>query len=354
MMTEPTLHYRLNHLVCTAIMLLALFMGKAIAADVSAQLFSYKDWDLTCDNTLTCRAAGYAAEGTEKGATVLLTREAGTGTPVINHVMLAHYDDEQQQENIPPDLVIGDHSLGALMFAGDEYWQMNETQAERFLTALKKGEPIAFRDNGQDYALSSAGSSAVLLKMDTIQGRVNTAGAILRKGKASEEGIRQPVPAPVIIQAPVKEKALRPMTPQELAMIKPKVLQVLNMDKDQSCMDEYQAGLWQIAQLSKTSSLVSFPCWFAAYNHGNAYFVISNDMATPPVMVTDSATDYDKGEISFSMKGRGLGDCWSSQSWVWNGDAFVTSAMNNTGRCMLIRPGGAWDIPEYVSQINPP
>lgn len=342
------------HLGLTAILLSAILSGQAVAGDHAAQVFSHKDWDLTCDNTLTCRAAGYAADGTEKGATVLLTRKAGQGTPVLNLVMLAHYDDEQWHETTPPDLLIAGRSVGSLTFAGDESWRMNEAQFGLFLAALKKDEPIAFRGNGQDYALSSAGSSAVLLKMDDIQGRVNTPGAILRKGTASGADIKQPIPTPVITQAPVTDNALRPMTAQESAMIKPAVLQVLQADKDQPCMDEYQEGTWEIAQLSQTSSLVSVPCWFAAYNHGNAYFVISNDMKSSPVMVTDSATDYDKGEIFFAMKGRGLGDCWSSQSWVWNGSTFVTSAIKNSGRCMLIRPGGAWDIPEYVSQVKTP
>lgn len=331
----------------------------AAEGEYSGESFSHKEWDLTCDNTLTCRAAGYDAGETEHGATVLLTRKAGKGTPVMNRVMLAHYNEQEDggqsgKESAPPDLIINGHSAGALTSAEDEAWKMNADQAEQFLTALKQDWPVSFRYGGQDYGLSAAGSSAVLLKMDDIQGRVNTPGAILRKGNGDESGIRPPVPAPVIIRAPVTDNALRPMTPQEQALIKPAVLELLKADKEQTCMDEYQEGDWQIAQLNQTSSLVSVPCWYAAYNHGDAYFVIQNDMKADPVMVTDSATDYEKGEIFFSMKGRGLGDCWQTQSWVWDGKAFVIQGVNNTGRCQLIRAGGAWDIPEYVSQVKGP
>ncbi|HRK87093.1 MAG TPA: DUF1176 domain-containing protein, partial [Alcaligenes faecalis] len=72
--------------------LLAMSMGSAAAQSAGAT-FSHKDWDLICDNTLTCRAAGYAKDGVDKGATVVLTRQAGRDTPVMNRVMLAHYDD---------------------------------------------------------------------------------------------------------------------------------------------------------------------------------------------------------------------------------------------------------------------
>lgn len=345
----PNILYRFT---LTAVMLSAIGAGSAAAEENATLVFSHKDWDLTCDNTLTCRAVGYASDGTEKGATVLFTRQAGSGTPVINRVMLAHYDDDQPSETPPPTLLIDAHSAGTLTPAGDEAWQMNDAQTTLFLTALQKDQALAFSVNGQNYEISSAGSSAVLLKMDDAQGRINTPGAILRKGNISESGVKPPIAAPVIIRAPVTDKALRPMTAQESAQIKPAMLQVLNADKEQSCMDEYQVGLGKIAKLNQTSSLVSIPCWRAAYNYGDAYFVISNDMQSPPVMVTDSATDYEQGVLTFAMKGRGLGDCWNSQSWIWDGKSFVPNAMNNTGRCMLIRPGGAWDIPEYVTQVK--
>ena len=98
-------------LMRTVAMSLVLCVGSA-AANAAAVTFSHKDWDLSCDNTLTCRAAGYAADGEESGSTVLLTRKAGSGEPVGNQVMLAHYSDAEQQEKSPPELVIAGRSAG--------------------------------------------------------------------------------------------------------------------------------------------------------------------------------------------------------------------------------------------------
>lgn len=337
----------------TATLLLALCMGSA-AANAAAVTFSHKDWDLSCDNTLTCRAAGYAADGEEQGSTVLLTRKAGSGEPVANKVMLAHYSDAQWQEGSPPELIIAGRKAGSLSFSGDESWQMDEAQLSRFLTALKKDEAISFRQSGSTYVFSGAGSSAVLLKMDDVQGRVNTPGAILRKGKGSESSVKAPIAAPVITRAPVMDKSLRPMTEREDALIRPVLLKVLAADEEQSCSDDILSEPWGIARLNQQFSLVGAPCWLAAYNGGSAYFLIKNNVQSDPVLVSTGATDYDNGTISSSMKGRGLGDCWSYEASVWDGTRFVESERGDTGRCALIRAGGAWNIPEHVSQIVEP
>ena len=43
-----------------------------------------------------------------------------------------------------------------------------------------------------------AGASAVLLKMDEVQGRVGTPGALVRRGAKPESSVMAPVPAPVV------------------------------------------------------------------------------------------------------------------------------------------------------------
>ena len=58
--------------------------------------FSHKDWEVVCDNTLTCRAAGYSAEE-GSGGSVLLTRQAGAGTAVSGELMLAEVTDSDRR-----------------------------------------------------------------------------------------------------------------------------------------------------------------------------------------------------------------------------------------------------------------
>ncbi|WP_440867410.1 DUF1176 domain-containing protein [Symbiopectobacterium purcellii] len=81
--------------------------------------FSHKRWDLTCDNTLTCRAEGYSPGNERYNVAVLLTRDAGAGTPVDNQVMLTYLLDNEGA--LPyrgtPQLLIDGHALGSLQVA---------------------------------------------------------------------------------------------------------------------------------------------------------------------------------------------------------------------------------------------
>jgi hypothetical protein len=62
-------------------------------SDLPSTTFSHKDWELPCDNTRTCRAAGYHEEDDGPNATILLTRAAGPNQPVKVELQLA--DDER-------------------------------------------------------------------------------------------------------------------------------------------------------------------------------------------------------------------------------------------------------------------
>lgn len=325
-------------------------LGICAAPAPDSVSFSYKDWDLICDNTLTCRAAGYSSSDTDPAATVLLTRKAGPSTAIVNRVMLADYDgDIASKSPGTPILYIDDKSLGRLLTVDGDAWQMSEPQFTAFKLALRRDSKISFKDKVQEYIFSGAGSSAVLLKMDDVQGRPGTPGAVFKKGSSSETNVKMPVAIPVIVKAPVRDKQSRDMTPEEMARIKPTLLGLASQAND--CREERINGTWQIANLNENQSLVIVPCWMGAYNFGDVYYVISNDMTTSPERVTDSATSYEDGVVYFSMKDRGLGDCWSNEEWVWDGKRFDLSAATTTGRCRLIRAGGAWDLPTRVTKV---
>lgn len=331
-------------------LLLAVSQGAVAAPSPESLSFSHKDWDLVCDNTLTCRAVGYSADDVDPAVTVLITRTAGPSTPVTNLVMPGDYDGEAATKTPgAPQLLIDKHSLGTLLAVDGDAWKMSETQFTAFKQALRRDSKISFKNNLHEYPFSGAGSSAVLLKMDDIQGRVGTTGALIKQGSNSESDVKMAVPQPVIVKAPVRDKKSRDMTPQETALIKPVLLNLVGKNSD--CDDQRLNETWQIASLNEKQSLVIAPCWMAAYNFGDEYFVISNDMSSPPVLVTDSATSYEDGIVGFFMKGRGLGDCLSLQEWAWDGERFVPSAAQDTGRCRLIRPGGAWELPTLTTRV---
>ncbi|MFX9065572.1 DUF1176 domain-containing protein, partial [Acinetobacter baumannii] len=63
--------------------------------------FDHKDWQLACDNTRTCRAAGYSVDGDEMPVSILLTRKAGPGQAVTGEVMIGNLDNEEMFKKLP-------------------------------------------------------------------------------------------------------------------------------------------------------------------------------------------------------------------------------------------------------------
>lgn len=70
-------------------------------------------------------------------------------------------------------------------------------------------------------------------------------------------------------------------------------------------------------------------------------------------LVTASGGDDDGREINSAHKGRGLGDCWSTASWGWDGRRFVQTDEATTGLCRLVAAGGAWLMPTLVTEVKP-
>src|SRR5262252_361888 len=96
-----------------AFALLPVLAGAAAGESVR---FEHKDWELSCDNTRTCRAAGYQHDENAPAVSVLLTRSAGPGQAVTGKVALGSYD---VQGSNPPSparvtLAIAGRSLGTV------------------------------------------------------------------------------------------------------------------------------------------------------------------------------------------------------------------------------------------------
>ncbi|CAG73694.1 putative exported protein [Pectobacterium atrosepticum SCRI1043] len=332
----------------------------AFPTTFSDSTFFHKDWEIVCDNTLTCRAAGYSPE--EKGmgedtgtqdVSLLITRHAGQNTPITAEVTLAEVDKE-----IPKGtrltLAIDGVDKGVLTSTEDNLWQLNETQIPAVLQALKGRGKVAFLHDGMVSELSGAGAYAVLLKMDERQGRIGTTDAITKKGNKSSE--LSAVAAPVIYAAATSQEPSRNLTNAEQAAIQKKLLKTL---KEDDCYDfppqeERVAEPMMITPLNGSMSLLSTLCWRAAYNEGYAYWVIDNAMQTQPQLMTTIGVGYENGEITAVQKGRGLADCMSDSAWVWDGKTFQQSRASITGSCRMIRLGGTWDLPYWTATVIRP
>lgn len=328
-------------------------LSAPVMAQESGVSFSHKDWEVVCDNTLTCRAAGYSSEEGTVGS-VLFTRQAGANTVVSGELTLGEVADS----DVPADRVtlwINDQPAGEVK-PGIVDWELSAIQTQKIIAAVKGSEKVEFKGGPDSFVLSGEGAYAVLLKMDDVQGRPGTPGALTKKGDRPESSVRAAIPAPVIHQVKPENSQERTLTTPELAVLRPKLLATLNEDalceRIQPSKD-YEAETISLTPLDNTHSLISTLCWRAAYNEGYGYWLVDSKLEGKPVLITDSGSDYVEGVISLSQKGRGIGDCWSMASWVWDGETFRQSNQATTGMCRNIRLGGTWDLPTWVTDVKP-
>ncbi|WMJ69048.1 DUF1176 domain-containing protein [Stenotrophomonas sp. 24(2023)] len=338
------------------ILMLLAVAGLAQAAPVEGIRFTHNDWTLACDNTRTCRAAGYQDEdGDNLPVSVLLTRKGGPEQKVSAQLMLGQYDETTMPARLA--LQINGKDLGALPLR-DGTADLSETQTRALLASLARSSRIvALGNDGRRWTVSDRGATAVLLKMDEFQGRLDTPGALVRKGTRSEAAVLPALPPPTVTLA-----KLVPTRPADTALARSPALRAAlaavtsSEDCDALAADSMlaQEGVeLTVKRLGKDTLLVSMPCWRGAYNEGSGYWVTRDRAPYQPVLVTTLGGDDDGATINAAHKGRGLGDCWSTKAWGWNGTAFVMTADANSGLCRLVAAGGAWEMPTLVTQVNP-
>ena len=342
---------------CKPMLFVLAMLSLSAQAVQSGKTLEHKDWEVVCDNTRTCRIAGYAKEEDPSGS-ILLTRAAGPGTETVGEVTLGDTeDDSEPAEKLT--LWINGKSAGDLV-AADDNWRMSASQTSAVISAVKGSGKVEFKGGTKPFQLSGEGAYAVLLKADDVQGRIGTPGALTKKGNKPESSVVKAVPAPVIQAAKTLGGEPRLLTAAESDALKTRLLATVNHNDDDTCDSLYSPaensdpetdGL-TLTPLDDTHALLSALCWRAAYNEGYGYWVIDNQLKGKPELVTISGSDYDKGEITSVQKGRGIGDCMSQESWVWDGKAFRKSYDGGTGMCRYIHAGGTWDLPTLVTDVK--
>lgn len=336
----------MNLLSRTLSLLLLAAAGAQAKPIVSVQ---YKDWSVICDNTRHCEAAGYQTESgddaTQSDPVVLvLRRDAGPGAPLS---AMLEVSVNEGGEAGPLTVKAGKVSVGPHP-SGQE---LNKDQLTKLWPALLKAPTAEASDGKRRWIVSLAGLNAALLKMDEVQGRLDTPGALLRKGARPEANVLPPLPAPQLAAAPVGP---------ELKGDDKLVAAVLKALPSGDCPDAPASGRDQtVHRLSGGKLLVLRECYRAAYQ--SAYEVaIVNDK--PPFKrvagMMPKAVDgseeqllnasFSDGVLNEYVKGRGIGDCGSARSWLWTATGFQLYSEEEAPACRGI-PGGVMH-PVFVAK----
>lgn len=335
--------------------------------------FVAEDWQVVCDNTLTCRAAGYTKEEyLDHPASILLVAEPKKALPKAYVTVLTSDEKSASVSGDNPSTVelwLNDKSYGAIR--DDE---LNAEQTKQIIRHARINTKIELRGGNASWIISDKGMSAVLLKLDEVQGRVGTSLALVSQDSANKQTPKSAKAKPIVRKSDdylAQDK--KQLDAKKLAYFQANINKWIDIDavqfvgsadKTGDCelinpsseaainIAEYAASSlgWDFIPINANYTLASHLCWRGAYNMGVGYWTINNANPSKPQFITSSGTEYYDGEISAIHRDRGIGDCWNSKTWVWDGKRFAMTEDSSTGMCRGF-VGGAWDLPTYVSEV---
>ena len=335
------------------VLLLTLLPVAAMATSIK-DIGNYQDWDLVCDNTGTCRMAGYQDESSDP-VSILFTRAAGENAAVEGKFTILPFGETDRDVQVGQDIEIwlNGKSLGTVKHISDDAPdKLTEEQTKALLSGLKKESEIRLTYGKTTLKVSDKGAAAAMLKMDEFQQRLNTPSALIRQGQ-EKHAVLAPQAAPKVEAVSVNNRKTIELKRGEKQFNH--VLALLR--KANSCDDEdITSQDITLYPLTQNKVLAEALCVRGAYQGTNYYAVLDNKLSKVEQVLAEqyNRAEYDEKQgyafVRGTYKGRGVGDCWSSQDAVWNGKIFIRTSEWTTGSCKGF-PGGAWQLPTFVSDI---
>jgi hypothetical protein len=288
----------------------------ASAAGAQAQLsWAHGDWQLVCDNTRTCRAAGYTAESQTIRSSVLIERAAGPGTPLTLSWKVEVGESAAEEVRPPVQLKVGALSLKA---------------GQPTLSAEDSAKLVASMLNAPHLGFEKAGNRA-----------------------EAEVAPALPAPRPRVLAALSTQAADASLHKLMWAAV-----------RERSCWEslpDSESPSQTAMRLDSRTWLLVRECSRAAYQGGSMAWLVSTTPPYRPKPVSFPTSQKSEavhelvglelmdGIVSSAAKGRSVGDCWSSAEWGWTGERLELLSENSRGRCRGFA-GGAWDLPTYVTE----
>ena len=336
------------------VLLLTLLPVAAMATSIKG-IGNYQDWDLVCDNTGTCRMAGYQDESSDP-VSILFTRAAGENAAVEGKLTIVPFGEADRDVQVGQDIEIwlNGKSLGTVKHISDDAPdKLTEEQTKALLSGLKKESEIRLTYGKTTLKVSDKGAAAAMLKMDEFQQRLNTPSALIRQGQ-EKHAVLAPKVEPKIDAVSVKNRKTTELKLGEKQY--DNVLALLRKAHD-GCVDEdLESQDITIYPLTHNKVLAEALCFKGAYQGTNYYAVLDDKLSKVEQVLAEQYNEagYDEKQgyafVRGSYKGRALGDCWAGQDAVWNGKIFIRTSHWMTGACKGL-PGGTWQLPIFVSNI---
>lgn len=317
----------------------------AASATAGAVNFGVKDWEVACDNTRRCEAAGFQTDESESAPVSLwLGREAGAGAGVEAKLIVVTPDDKDAG---PLTITVGKLALGGLKSEAP----LTTEQVARLMPQLLNAESAKVSDGKHQWLLSLAGLKAVLLKIDDLQGRVGTVTALVKPGTRPASAVLPPL-APPTVRAQALPPAQKGDDKLLAAIVKTIGPAACGADLQDSNADQ------SIHRLPGGKVLLVLECERAAYQSSYGLWIARDKPPydpkplDPPGMEGGGVMNasFEDGKLNSYAKGRGIFDCGGFWNWLWTAQGFQLVDMSQSNMCRGV-PGGGVSLREWVAKV---
>ncbi|HEX9964266.1 MAG TPA: DUF1176 domain-containing protein [Allosphingosinicella sp.] len=314
--------------------LTAFLLAAAASAPQPAQLKTFHDWTVGCDNGRACQAVALMPEHWPDDALTMSVRrgaEAGA-QPVVAFDLGA----DSNASALSAD---GRRLQARLVGAGGET-RVAPADTAAVIAALRSAGELRLQgaDGKPLGTVSLRGASAALLYMDEQQRRVGTPTALVRPGKSA--AAVPPPPLPVV--------AARPFASARPLALSAATLKALRR-KHGCTLDEVGGPEeHEIAAVGPSETLILLACGSGAYNVSHVPFILRRGQSEArfaafdispewwddgkPVLV-NAGWDKERGLLVAFSKGRGLGDCGTDSEFAWDGSRFRLVEQSEMDEC---------------------
>ena len=303
-----------------------------------------KDFVVACDNLRAC-VARWAPDLGGGGGYLRIERDAGPSGGV--RITLAG------QEGGRPDVrslkLDGRPVARTLRWRGAEEMTVEGDEALGLARALSEGGVLGYAEGGEPVEMSLGGLKAGLLAIDEVQGRLGTVGAFVRVGATPNAAVPPPPPMPVLVARRADPALTVP------AGFAARVRRAQAGALERNACDDERKEADEAYVLNRGEVLVLLGCMMHAYQSSmlllraprhapeRAKLVVmplaAGDQPPGPEdqgRYIEGGWDAETASFFEAAKGRGLADCGSSTTWVFDGAAFRLAEASRLHRC----PGG--------------
>ena len=310
---------------------------------VPSKVMTYQDWAVGCDNGLFCQAVALMPEGLPEGSlSIVVIRSEGTNGALS--IDMSGASSKSDRFRILIDGKVAD--TGSLQ-VGSDIIKITGADAMKLARAMAKGKMLRLIDGaGSELgAASLAGSAAAFRYADSVQGRARSRGAIIATG--SKMATAKTAALPIITAKKIKPTNILPDATTLVAFSETSPCAAERFGPTEDLAFSLGSGS------NGPQALVLLNCGSGAYNLSSGIYTGKRDSkgkwAVEPAKFDYATTGFSVDSkipllvnanwdaatqtISSYAKGRGVGDCGSSESFVWDGAMFRLSRATFMGEC---------------------